>query len=104
MLLISEDVPKAIVKIVDAYNKKDISEARLAHSVKKILMAKYKVGLSNYTPIGMTTLVDDLNRLEDDLLYEELLENAVTVLKNKSALLPFRNLEIKKNCLRRIGR
>ncbi|WP_204345060.1 glycoside hydrolase family 3 N-terminal domain-containing protein [Psychroserpens algicola] len=96
VLLISEDVPKAIDKIIDAYNKNDISEERLAHSVKKILMAKYKVGLDNYQPIGTATLVDDLNRLEDDILYEELFENAITVLKNKSEVLPLRHLETKK--------
>jgi len=96
VLLISEDVPKAIEKIIAAYKAKEISEDRLAHSVKKILMAKYKVGLHNYVPIGTPTLVEDLNRLQDDLLYEELLESAVTVLKNKSELLPIRNLETKK--------
>ena len=96
VLLISEDVPKAITKIVEAYNSKEISEERLAHSVKKILMAKYKVGLNNYRPVGTANLVSDLNRNSDDLLYEELSEHAVTVLKNKSNLLPLRRLETKK--------
>ncbi|MDG5491554.1 glycoside hydrolase family 3 N-terminal domain-containing protein [Psychroserpens sp. SPM9] len=96
VLLISEDVPQAIKKIIEAYQAKDISEERLAHSVKKILMAKYKVGLHHYEPIGTANLVKDLNRIEDDVLYEELLESAVTVLKNKSELLPLRHLETKK--------
>jgi beta-glucosidase-like glycosyl hydrolase/CubicO group peptidase (beta-lactamase class C family) len=96
VLLISEDVPKAIEKIIEAYNSEDISEERLAHSVKKILMAKYKVGLQNYSPIGTATLFEDLNRLKDDLLYEELMENAITVVRNKSDVLPLRNLQTKK--------
>ena len=96
VLLISEDVPTASSKIVEAYNKKEITEERLAHSVKKILMAKYKVGLQNYEPVGYTNLFDDLNRLEDDLLYEALLENAITVTKNKNELLPLRDLDKKK--------
>ena len=96
VLLISENVPKAIAKIVEAYNEKEISEERLAHSVKKILMAKFKVGLDDYKPIGRTTLVKDLNRLEDDLLYGELMEEAITVLKSKSEILPLRNLDTKK--------
>ncbi len=96
VLLISEDVPKAIAKIIEAYDDNVVSEERLAHSVKKILMAKYKVGLDNYEPIGTSRLVKDLNRLEDDLLYEELLEDAFTVLKNKSEILPLRHLETKK--------
>ena len=96
VLLISEDVPKAIEKIIEAYNGEEISEERLAHSVKKILMAKYKVGLQDYSPIGTSTLFNDLNRLKDDVLYEELLESAITVVRNKSDLLPLRNLQTKK--------
>lgn len=96
VLLISEDVPKAIEKIIEAYNKKEITEERLAHSVKKILMAKYKVGLKKYEPIGTVNLVKDLNRLKDDLLYEQLLENAVTVTRNENSILPLRHLETKK--------
>ena len=103
VLLISEDVPKAIEKIIEAYNNKEISEERLAHSVKKILMAKYKVGLHNYSPIGTTTLFDNLNRLKDDLLYEELLENAITVVRNKSEVLPLRNLQTKKIAYVQLG-
>src|SRR5690554_6363552 len=42
ILLISEDVPKAHQLIIENYQKGTITEERLAHSVKKILMAKYK--------------------------------------------------------------
>ena len=93
VLLISEDVPKAIQKITQAYTKGDVSEARLAHSVKKILQAKYKVDLHNFKPIGLYNLVEDLNRLKDTILNEILFENAITVLKNKSETLPLRHLE-----------
>src|SRR5690606_39182461 len=72
VLLISEDIQKGIDRIVLAYEAKEITEERLAHSVKKILMAKYKVGLNNYIPIETKNIVADLNRLEDDLLYEQL--------------------------------
>lgn len=95
VLLISEDVPMAIAKIQEGYYSRYISEERLAHSVKKILAAKYKVGLNKYKPVQTYNLVNDLNRLKDDLLYEELMENAVTVAKNKNELLPLRNLDTK---------
>ncbi|MBA6154176.1 glycoside hydrolase family 3 N-terminal domain-containing protein [Gelidibacter maritimus] len=96
VLLISENIPVAIDKIVTAYEAKEISEERLAHSVKKILMAKYKVGLHNFSPIGITDLVKDLNRLKDDLLYEEVMENAITVVRNEKEILPLRHLDTKK--------
>lgn len=95
VMLMSEDVGIGVSKIIEAYNKKEITEERLAHSVKKILMAKYKVGLNNYKPIGLYGLGKDLNRLKDDILYEELLENAITVVKNKNNLVPLTRLETK---------
>ncbi|RED49524.1 glycoside hydrolase family 3 N-terminal domain-containing protein [Seonamhaeicola aphaedonensis] len=103
VMLMSEDPEIGILKIVRAYNNGEISEERLAHSVKKILQAKYKVGLHNYQPVGLSNLVADLNRLEDDILYEELIENAVTVIKNDNDLLPLRQLETKKIAYVQLG-
>src|SRR5690554_2895134 len=48
VLLIPEDVPKALNYLIEAYENELISEKRLASSVKKILYAKYKVGLNQY--------------------------------------------------------
>ncbi len=93
VMLMSEDVPVGISKLVEAYNSGHITEARLEHSVKKILQAKYKVGLNHYKPIGMNNLEEDLNRIKDHILYEELLENAITIVKDETELLPFRHLE-----------
>lgn len=103
MLLISGDIGKGIDKLAEAYTKGDITEERLAHSVKKVLMAKYKVGLNNYKPVGTYNLVEDLNRLEDDLLNEALIENALTVVKNNSDLLPIRRLETKSIAYVKLG-
>tara|TARA_R110002012_G_scaffold81945_2_gene207351 strand:+ start:25992 stop:28907 length:2916 start_codon:yes stop_codon:yes gene_type:complete len=103
ILLISEDVPKAIDKIRDAYNSGEITEERLAHSVKKILKAKYKVELNKFIPVDLENLVADLNRPEDDVLYEKLMENAITVVKNKGDILPIRNLETKKIAYIKLG-
>ena len=95
VMLMSENVGIGVSKIKDAYTRGEISEARLALSVKKILMAKYKVGLNNYQPISLKNLSKDLNRPEDDILYEELLENAITVVKNENNLVPLTHLEVK---------
>ena len=103
VMLMSESVPLGIEKIYNAIKNGDISEERLAHSVKKILMAKYKVGLHQYKPIGIHNLVNDLNRLEDDLLYEELMENAITVVKNDKENLPLRRLENKNIAYVKLG-
>jgi len=95
VLLMSENPEKGIERIIEAFEANKITEERLSHSVKKILMAKYKVGLHNYSPVGLYNLGNDLNRLKDDLLYESLMENAITVVQNKDEVLPLRNLQTK---------
>jgi len=96
MLLMPKDVIGAKSKILEAYNSGKISESRLAASVKKILMAKYKAGLHQYRPIKVEGLTEDLNSVEDDLVYENAIENAITVIKNRFSLIPIRKLENKK--------
>ena len=96
ILLMPENVKEATEKLLKAYNRGKISEVRLASSVKKILMAKYKVGLNNYNAIDKNNLYKDLNSLEDDLVYEEAIENAITVVKNNFDLLGIKNLQNKK--------
>jgi len=103
VMLISEDVPKGINKIAVAYQNGQISEERLAHSVKKILMAKYKVGLNDYEPISTENLVSDLNQIKDDVLYEKLMEHAITIVKDSTKQLPFRHLETKKIAYVKMG-
>jgi beta-glucosidase-like glycosyl hydrolase/CubicO group peptidase (beta-lactamase class C family) len=96
ILLMPKDVLAAKSRLLKAYEKGRISEKRLETSVKKILMAKYKVGLDNYKPIALKNLYEDLNSLENDLVYERAIENAITVAKNDFSLLPVKTLENKK--------
>ena len=93
VLLISEDIPKAHGAIIKAYNEGIITEERLMRSVKKILFAKYKVGLHNYLPVDATNIVADLNDVVDDVLYEEAIQSALTVLKNDDEILPIKDLK-----------
>ena len=92
VLLISESIPKAQQLIMKAFNDGRIVEARLERSVKKILYAKYKVGLNNYQPVDMNNLVEDLNTPLDNVLYEMAMKNALTVLKNKRLIVPVKKL------------
>ncbi len=96
VLLISEDVPKSIALISAALNTNDITEERLAHSVKKILKAKYIAGLHHYKPTAISNLVQQLNTEADEVVYENAMSKAITLLKNRNELLPLKNLETKK--------
>lgn len=96
ILLISEDVPLASQKIVSAYYAGAVSEERLAHSVRKILFAKYKVGLHKYKEVESAYLIEELNSIGNEVLHEKLVENSLTVIKNSQAILPVKNLDLKK--------
>ncbi len=96
VLLISEDVPLASQKIISAYYSGMITEERLAHSVRKILLAKYKAGLNKYKPVATEYLFQELNSIKNELLHHDLVENSLTILKNARATLPIKNLDLKK--------
>ncbi|WP_127138971.1 glycoside hydrolase family 3 N-terminal domain-containing protein [Flagellimonas oceanensis] len=96
MLLMPENVLKAKETFVQAYNEGLITEERLSESVKKILMAKYKAGLYDYKPVKLENLVADLNGVENDVVYEQAIEGAITVAKNNFSLMPIKKLDNKK--------
>lgn len=96
LLLMPRDIPKNISALIQAYHKGSLTEERLEHSVKKILMAKYKVGLSDYKPVQLDHLVRDLNSEENELLSEELMEQAITLIKNNMGVVPIKDLEQQK--------
>ena len=88
ILLIPNDVSVAIKKMKRAFKAKKITEQRLAHSVKKILKAKYLVGLNNNKEISSEFLSDNLNTNKDDYLIAKAMQAAITVVQNKNNVLP----------------
>ena len=92
ILLMSENVSKGISSIINEYNTGSITEERLSYSVKKILKAKYKVGLNKFSPISTYDLDNDLNSVSDEILNEKLVENSLTVIKNKENIIPIKDL------------
>ena len=91
VLLFAEDVPKAIEKFNQAFEKGEFTEERLAYSVKKILKHKYESGLTKFNEISMKNLSKDLNDSSFDDLSFELYKGIVTVLQNKKSILPLKS-------------
>lgn len=96
LLLMPLDVEKSIQTLVDAFQAGLFPEERLKHSVRKILFAKFKVGLSHFEPIDRNYLYEELNSVKEELLYHKLMENALTVIKNDRAIIPIKDLQTKK--------
>lgn len=89
IILVSANTKAGINALKNAYRKGKISEDRLAHSVKKMLAAKYLVGLNKKpAPVPLKNITQELNSPKDSLLYAKAIGAAITVLENKSSLLP----------------
>jgi beta-N-acetylhexosaminidase len=91
MLCLPENVPAAIEAIETAIKKKRLKWKNIDEKVKKVLYAKYSLGLQRAQVIDTTNLVDDLNA-KTDAIRAQVARNTVTVLNNKTGLLPLINV------------
>ncbi len=96
ILLIPQDIPSTVTAFKKALENGELDEERINTSVRKILKAKYLVGLETYTPIRTDSLRVDLNTTYDELLHRDLIKKSLTVLKNTRETLPIKKLELKK--------
>lgn len=93
ILLIPQDVPATVDLMKKSLNNGTLTEERIDESVRKILLAKYKVGLHQYQPIDTLNIVEELNTVQDEILHRDLVKASMTVIKNKKKILPIENLE-----------
>ena len=92
ILLIPHDIPETINLFKTSIQSGVLSYERIDESVRKILLAKYKVGLHKYKPIELLNLEKDINTSADEVLHRELVKNSMTLIKNKKQLLPISDL------------
>lgn len=93
VMLFSEDVPRAVGLVKEAFASGELKREDIYQRVKKILGAKYDVGLHQYQPIKVQGLYQRLNTVEGELLRKKLFERSSVVLENKDDFLPLKNLE-----------
>ncbi|MGC6429376.1 MAG: glycoside hydrolase family 3 N-terminal domain-containing protein [Flavobacteriales bacterium] len=93
ILLFSQDVPLAIDKIKKAIENGIIDESEVNRRCKKILKAKYSLGLSKIKPISSKNLIDDLNTNDAHELKNKLFEKSITLLQNSKNIIPLKRLD-----------
>jgi len=103
LLLIPQDIPASVRLLKQAITLKTLSIEQLDFSVKKILKAKYWMGLNNYKPIVLENLQQDLNTVDDDLLHRKLVKSSITLVKDAKKNIPIANLELKKVAYVKLG-
>ncbi|WP_223601875.1 glycoside hydrolase family 3 protein [Chryseobacterium sp. GVT01B] len=88
IMLFSQGVSEGKKLIQKAIDKGEIPQSRVEESVKKILLTKYFLGLTQYTPKNPENINADLNNNSHIQLVQNLYSNALTLLKDEKKLLP----------------
>ena len=91
IILMSTDVSLGIKLISEKIKKGKIATEKLEKSVKKILSLKAKSGLLSFKEIESHNILNKVNTNKDTLLYSKAMESAITLLKNKSDIIPLHN-------------
>ena len=93
ILLLPQDVAAAFreINLYIKEGKLDVDE--INKRVKKVLRAKYRLGLTAYKPLNVSTARADVNNAEAIALKRKLIQNALTLVRNKDGLIPFQALD-----------
>lgn len=87
MLCLPDDVPAAINAVQNAISKDRLKSDDIDKKLKKILHAKYRLGLNQTQFVDETNLVADLNKNTDDIRAQAA-RNSLTVLRNEDDFFP----------------
>ncbi|MEZ4826855.1 MAG: glycoside hydrolase family 3 N-terminal domain-containing protein [Bacteroidia bacterium] len=103
ILLFPSDIPRSAALIKEAIENGRVSQTDLESRVRRILIAKYRVGLAEWKSLDEKKALEAVNSVESDLLRIKLYEAAVTLAKNQEDLVPLRNLDQRKIACVQIG-
>lgn len=92
VLLFSQNVGKGVEEIKKAIRRGEITQEEIDSRVRKILKAKYRVGLHTPQTIQLQGVNADLDMPHVELLKQHLYENALTLARNNRGLIPFNQL------------
>lgn len=89
ILLIPSEVELAIENILKRLEEGTLDRDQVYTSVKRILKAKYDCGLSNYSPIELSSIEEDLKRSESYVFRKKLIQGSMTLVRDEHDLYPF---------------
>ena len=94
IMLFSQGVSEGKKLIQKAIDSKEIPQSRVDESVKKILLTKYFLGLTKYTPKNPENINADLDNSSHTTLVQNLYANALTLIKDEKNLLPLTGKQV----------
>jgi len=86
ILELSQNSARAIEMVLQAIRQNRISQKEIDARVKKVLAAKYWLGLHQQGPVALDGLYADLNRRSSNALNQRLADAAITQLKSDSLI------------------
>ena len=93
VLLLPEDVLAAITTIEKYLSEGTIDTAQIDASVKRVLSAKYKVGLHSFKPLSLEGVYKDLHKPSALTNRVQLIKEAITLVKNEKNFLPIKRID-----------
>ncbi|MET3537586.1 glycoside hydrolase family 3 protein [Chryseobacterium limigenitum] len=94
IMLFSQGVANGKKLIQKAIDNGEIPQSRVEESVKKILLTKYYLGLTQYNPKNPENVNQDLNNDSHKNLVQNLYSNALTLIKDDKKLLPLNGKQV----------
>ncbi len=91
--LLPQNVPDGIAAIKRYIVEGKLTWDRVSISTKKILAAKYRLGLAQYQPVSTYNIREELNSYTAKNLKRALTESALTLVRNEQSLLPIQQIE-----------
>lgn len=88
-----EDIDEAVSALKQYIRDGKIPEAQIETSVKRVLRAKYQLGLTETPRLESEGLMQKLNNNRVLSLKQRLYEHALTLVRNQDDLIPFRDLD-----------
>lgn len=93
LLELSENSARAIDLVQKSIKSGRLKQDDIDNRVKRILAAKYWLGLNKYSPAAKNGLIDDLNRPAAKSLIQRMADGAVTVLNSDKKIWTFNTKE-----------
>jgi beta-glucosidase-like glycosyl hydrolase/CubicO group peptidase (beta-lactamase class C family) len=95
LMILPSTAQGSVAAIMRGIKKGQISWEEVNRRVKKVLIAKYNLGLNNPQVIDTANLASDLNA-QSDSLRRRIAQQAITLLKNDNRLIPFQPFPLRK--------
>jgi beta-glucosidase-like glycosyl hydrolase/CubicO group peptidase (beta-lactamase class C family) len=92
MLVLPESMEAAFREIKRYIAEGRIAQAEVDEHVKRVLRAKYRLGLTTFAPISTDSLDQQLNSPDAIALKWKLYEHSLTLARNKGNLLPIKKM------------